>query len=75
LHNLELEIIGLVRRLADSPPNRMVRIGIGDDTAVLKPPRASEELLLTSDQVIENTHFIRNLHPARAVGHQCAARA
>lgn len=75
MRNLELEIIRLIRRLADSPPNRLVRIGIGDDTAVLKPPPASEELLLTSDQVIENTHFVRNFHPARAVGHQTAARA
>lgn len=75
MRNLELQIIRLIRRLADVPPNRMVRIGIGDDTAVLKPPPASEELLLTSDQVIENTHFVRNFHPARAVGHQTAARA
>ena len=75
MRNLELQIIRLIRRLADAPPSRMVRIGIGDDTAVLKPPPASEELLLTSDQVIENTHFVRNFHPARAVGHQTAARA
>jgi thiamine-monophosphate kinase len=35
---------------------------------------AGRELLVTTDQIIENTHFIREKHPARALGHKTLAR-
>ena len=50
-----------------------LRLGIGDDTAIFNPP-AGRELLLTTDQVIEGTHFLPDLHPAQALGHKCLAR-
>ena len=50
-----------------------LRLGIGDDTAIFNPP-AGRDLLLTTDQVIEGTHFLPNQHPAQALGHKCLAR-
>ena len=50
-----------------------LRLGIGDDTAIFHPP-AGRELLLTTDQVIEGTHFLPAEHPAQALGHKCLAR-
>ena len=50
-----------------------VRIGIGDDCAVLTP-RAGEEMLVTTDFSIEGRHFHLNTHPPEAIGHKCLAR-
>jgi thiamine-monophosphate kinase len=50
-----------------------VRIGIGDDCAVLRPlPR--EELVVTTDFSLEQVHFRRDWHPPESVGHRCLAR-
>lgn len=51
----------------------MLARGIGDDSAVLRPPRG-HELLVTTDFCLENVHFRREWHPARAVGHRCLVR-
>ena len=47
--------------------------GIGDDCAVLRVPRG-HELLVTTDFCLENVHFRREWHPARAVGHRTLIR-
>lgn len=47
--------------------------GIGDDCAVLRPPRG-HELLITTDFSLEDVHFRREWHPAECVGHRCLAR-
>ncbi len=46
---------------------------IGDDCAVLDPPRG-HELLVTTDLCLEGVHFRRDWHPAHSVGHRCLAR-
>jgi thiamine-monophosphate kinase len=46
---------------------------IGDDCAVLDPPRG-HELLVTTDLCLEGIHFRRDWHPADSVGHRCLAR-
>jgi len=46
---------------------------IGDDCAVLSPPRGYE-LLVTTDLCLEGVHFRRDWHPAESVGHRCLAR-
>jgi thiamine-monophosphate kinase len=46
---------------------------IGDDCAVLAPPRG-HELLVTTDLCLEGVHFRRDSHPAGSVGHRCLAR-
>ncbi len=69
----EREFVRWLQRLA---PVRAanVRIGIGDDAAVVRlaPGR---ELILTTDMSIEGVHFSRRLHPARSVGHRALARS
>ena len=47
--------------------------GIGDDCAVLRPPRG-HELLITTDFTLEDVHFRRAWHPPESVGHRCLAR-
>jgi thiamine-monophosphate kinase len=48
-------------------------LGIGDDCAILRPPRGME-VLVTTDMTLEGRHFRRDLHPAESVGHRCLAR-
>lgn len=50
-----------------------VRLGIGDDCAILRPP-AGTEVLVTTDFTLEDRHFRRGLHPPESVGHRCLAR-
>lgn len=50
-----------------------LRLGIGDDCAVLRPP-AGSEVVVTTDFTLEGRHFRRDWHPARSVGHRCIAR-
>ena len=55
-------------------PRRGVVLGIGDDCAVYRPAGAREDLLLTTDLLIEGVHFLREAHPAPAVGWRALAR-
>jgi thiamine-monophosphate kinase len=48
--------------------------GIGDDAALWSPSRGYETIL-TCDWFLEGTHFLRDKHPADAVGWKCLARA
>ncbi len=50
-----------------------VRLGIGDDCAILRPT-PGHELLVTTDFTLEGRHFRRDWHPAASVGHRCLAR-
>ena len=65
----------LIRAIRDRAKQRRgsVAVGIGDDCAVLRP-RAGEELVVTTDLSLEGTHFRREWHEARSVGHRCLAR-
>jgi len=51
-----------------------LRVGIGDDAAVLRP-RAGTEWVVTTDAFLENVHFLRKVHPAKSVGYKALARA
>ena len=65
-----------VRWLQGQAPGRApgLRLGIGDD-ATLVEIRRGYELILTTDLSIEGVHFLRHLHPPRAVGHRALARS
>lgn len=56
-----------------SGKTRHVTLGIGDDCAIYAP-QPSEELLFTTDFLIEDVHFTRNLPPA-AVGQRALTRS
>jgi thiamine-monophosphate kinase len=55
-------------------PGKGVRLGIGDDAALVAVKRG-HELILTTDMSIEGVHFSLPLHPAEAVGHRALARS
>ncbi|PYV19396.1 MAG: thiamine-phosphate kinase [Acidobacteria bacterium] len=50
-----------------------VRVGLGDDAAVVKSGRG-RELILKTDMSVEGVHFDARLHPALSVGHRALAR-
>jgi len=52
---------------------RGVVLGIGDDCAILRPPKG-HELLVTTDFTLEGSHFRRDWHPPESVGHRTLAR-
>lgn len=69
----ELALIERIRRRASSTGRAEIRLGIGDDCALLRP-RAGEELAVTTDLSIAGRHFRLDCHPAEAVGHRTLAR-
>jgi len=56
------------------PRGDAVRVGIGDDAAVLRLP-GGRDLVVTTDLLIEGQHFLREAHPPRAVGWKALARS
>ena len=54
--------------------NAGLSVGIGDDAAVLRQG-AGAEWVVTTDAFLENVHFLRNVHPPKAVGYKALARA
>jgi len=69
----ELALIAAIRRDSAARAMGRVRLGIGDDCAVLHPP-AGHELLVTTDFCLEGRHFRRDWHSAESAGHRCLAR-
>ena len=69
----ELAIIERLRRLARAPAESGVQLGIGDDCAVFRPP-AGQELLFTTDLLLEGVHFLRATHRPEDAGHKALAR-
>ncbi|MGZ4835963.1 MAG: thiamine-phosphate kinase [Terriglobales bacterium] len=68
----ERKLISRIARAASTRSQALVR-GIGDDCAVLRPPRG-HEILVTTDFSLENVHFRRDWHPADSAGHRCLTR-
>src|SRR5271156_241003 len=68
----------LIRKLrgiaSESNARTGVALGIGDDAAIFTPRRGCQTIL-TCDWFLEGTHFLRDKHPADAVGWKCLARA
>ncbi|MBN8728202.1 MAG: thiamine-phosphate kinase [Xanthomonadales bacterium] len=57
----EFDLIELIRARCPSG-RRDVRLGIGDDCAILAPP-AREDLLVTTDTLVEGVHFLAGSDP------------
>jgi len=53
---------------------RFLSLGMGDDAALVSNT-PGYDMVLTCDWFLEGTHFLRNKHPADAVGWKCLARA
>lgn len=69
----ELALIRQIRERAGNGSQHGLRLGIGDDCALLAA-RAGEELAVTTDLTIEGRHFRLEWHPAESVGHRALAR-
>ncbi len=65
----EAEILARIKRSKTPGLKR----GIGDDCAIYQP-KPGEDLVFTTDFLIENVHFTRATHPPRAIGHKALAR-
>ncbi len=61
----EREIIRAIRREFSGKTGDLI-LGIGDDAAVIRS--ASRRLLLTTDLLIEDVHFISSIHPPYLLG-------
>jgi thiamine-monophosphate kinase len=68
----ELGLIEQIRR-DFATTSSAVKLGIGDDCAILRPPSGCE-VLVTTDFTLEGRHFRRDSHPPESVGHRCLAR-
>ncbi|MFP5206860.1 MAG: thiamine-phosphate kinase [Acidobacteriota bacterium] len=71
----ELDLIRRIRARCGGGlrPGGELRLGIGDDCALLRP-RRGEELAVTTDMTLAGRHFRLDWHPAEAVGHRTLAR-
>jgi thiamine-monophosphate kinase len=75
----ELETIEQIRKMVTGGTlgklgvKRGIELGIGDDCAIFRP-RANEDLLFTTDQMIEDVHF-RATHKPAAIGERALARS
>lgn len=69
----ELSLIERLRARAAKEHRREVRVGIGDDCALLRP-RPGEELAVTTDLSIAGRHFRLDWHCPESVGHRALAR-
>jgi thiamine-monophosphate kinase len=70
----EEEILASIRRRTRLPKGRGLVLGIGDDCAIYRPRGAHEDLLFTTDMMVEDVHFHHQTHPPEALGHKALAR-
>jgi thiamine-monophosphate kinase len=69
----ELALLDRIRSRVSRSPVGGLRLGIGDDCAILRL-KAGEELAVTTDLSIAGRHFRLEWHPPEAVGHRTLAR-
>lgn len=69
----EKEFIHWLRDYAPAT-GRSLRLGIGDDTALIAASPGCD-ILLKADLSVEGVHFDREFHPPRAIGHRALARS
>jgi len=70
----EENILERLRRRVVIPRGSRVIAGIGDDCAIFRPRGGKEDLLFTTDLLIEGVHFERATHSAVQAGHKALAR-
>jgi thiamine-monophosphate kinase len=69
----ELELLRSIQKRVPTRDRRLV-LGIGDDCAIYRPDGRAEDLLFTTDLMIEDVHFRRRTYPAEAIGWKTLAR-
>jgi len=68
-------VTGRLRRVAGIPAGSPVVLGIGDDCAIYRPHGSADDLLFTSDLIVEGSHFIRDSHTPAELGQKALARS
>ncbi len=69
----ELALIECIRTRASTLHTKSLKLGIGDDCAILSPP-PNHDLLITTDFSLEGRHFRRDWHSPQSIGHRTLAR-
>jgi thiamine-monophosphate kinase len=69
----ESTLLALIRARAAKARDATLRLGMGDDCALLRL-RAGEELAVTTDLSIAGRHFRLDWHTPEAIGHRTLAR-
>jgi len=70
----EQALVERIRRMAAPVRGSGVVLGIGDDCAMFRQRGASEDLLFTTDLLVEDVHFQAETHRAGDVGWKALAR-
>lgn len=73
--DVERQLISQIESLWNGCANSGVVLAGGDDCAIVRAPSGDDELLLTSDQVIEHQHFLPGKHLPQALGHKALVRS
>jgi thiamine-monophosphate kinase len=69
----ELALVDRIRQRAARSASFGLRLGIGDDCAILRL-KPGEDLVVTTDLSVAGRHFRLEWHPPEAVGHRTLAR-
>ena len=70
----EFTLTEKLRKRAKIPAGSAVVKGIGDDCAIYRPRGSADDLLFTTDMLLENVHFRRETHKAAEAGRKALAR-
>jgi thiamine-monophosphate kinase len=70
----ELEFVERLRRRVPHLRGNNVELGIGDDCAIVRQPGSHEDLVFTTDLMVEDVHFRRS-QKAAITGHRALARS
>jgi thiamine-monophosphate kinase len=71
---IETKLIESIGRRVRLPLTGGLVLGIGDDCAIFRPRGSAEDLLFTTDMLIEGVHFLRETHTAADIGWKSLAR-
>lgn len=72
--NGEGRLIERIQRHVALPRGSGIVLGIGDDCAIYRPRGSAEDLLFTTDLLVEDVHFRRATHRAEDAGWKALAR-